>query len=79
VPQLVVDRAGDQSRVEPTPIEWDITIERAQQGGLVEDKLIWTAQLLEAAVQRSRLRGDRDALAALTYRLNRVHQLLDQL
>jgi len=62
---------------EPTPLDWDITIERALRGGHTADKLSRTAHLLISAVQRSRLRGDRDALAALSYRLSRVQRLLD--
>jgi hypothetical protein len=64
---------------EPTPTDWDVTIERARFGGHTEDKLARTAQLLSAALQRGRLRGDRDAVAALSYRLNRVHRLLDEI
>jgi hypothetical protein len=58
--------------------EWDLTIERARQGGHAEDKLMQTAQLLSAAIQRTRLRGDRPLTGELTRRLEWVHQLLDQ-
>jgi hypothetical protein len=59
-------------------LDWDLTIERARHGGHTEDKLVQTAELLVAAIQRSRLRGDRPTAGELTRRLERVHQLLDQ-
>jgi hypothetical protein len=58
--------------------EWDATIERAQHGAHVEEKLIHTVRLLTAAIQRSRLRGDAPQLQALSTRLHTVHDLLDQ-
>jgi hypothetical protein len=58
--------------------DWDLTIERARQGGHAEDKLVQTAQLLTAAVQRSRLRGDHLVTGELSRRLDWVHDLLDQ-
>ena len=63
---------------EPAPTDWDVTIERAQHGGHIEEKLIRTAKMLTSAVQRSRLRGDADQVDALSERLRLVHHLLDQ-
>jgi hypothetical protein len=66
-------------RAEPAVTDWDITIERAQSGNHVEEKLLRTRHLLSAATQRSRLRGDKDILQQLSERLSYVHDLLDHL
>jgi hypothetical protein len=62
---------------EPGLADWDITIERARTGTHAEDKLLRTVELLEAALQRARLRGDAEHCRELRLRVDRVHRLLD--
>jgi hypothetical protein len=62
---------------EPAIEDWDSTIARAMVGPHAEDKLRRTVELLTAAMQRSRLRGDTAQLESLRTRLGQVLELLD--
>jgi hypothetical protein len=61
------------------PGAWDVTIARARDEPHAEEKLSHTVQLLNAAIQRCRLRGDALQAAELNERRLGVYELLDLL
>jgi hypothetical protein len=67
------------TRNEPQLTDWDAALDRAQHGRNAEDKLIRAIELMTSAQQRSRLRGERNMVTELAARLDRAHQLLDQI